>query len=681
MTMKYNAFISYSHSSDSILAPSLETGLEQFAKPAFQRRALALFRDQNDLSVSPDLWESIENGLKNSEYFIFLASPRAAQSKWCKREVEYWKTNRDPQKILIALTDGHLAWDDEKHDFDWDQTDSIPNNLSGVFKNVPLYIDFRPHRHATSLNLENPQFRSSVVQIAATLHGKSVGELDSENMRQHKRTLRIRNSAIAILSLLLVVSSIFAYTAYQQFKIAQENFKEAEAQKKNVIAQTRRALARSYLADSRTYLNSDPTLSLNLAKYGYQFAKANHLSPEDFQDQLIKAYNQDPELYMENIAAELDLKAQQDGTAELHEYGGFSIANIDGSTFQIKDENTGNIHNFSPEFEVKQYSFVPGTKLILFRCEELGLRLRFQHLFVVDYNGKTIADVRSTDPQPEPTLCISANQKKMIVYSSEQATLVGTDAVGEKTELSFESGTVASVNLSDNGQYAAIGCTNGLVYLYQIDSASNTVINTRKLKGHFSEEVTHLGFNKSSHRLISKSKSYTRTWDVSQRRTVFTLPYEIGMSSMSLANNPESEIVGGEYQFLAVYMTGYGDGGIILFKNGKDSIFFDSFPEFIGKRISPNGNYYATTSGLFNQKNDKLIDYNVVFEPYSREIHPIVFSRDGKYLLVEQTVYCIDPELILQRLENPTYFGKIAPLTAANRQQFMIDTENINANK
>ena len=66
MIMKYNAFISYSHAADSDLAPKLERALEQFAKPAFKRRALKFFRDSNDLSASPDLWGKIEEGLHQS---------------------------------------------------------------------------------------------------------------------------------------------------------------------------------------------------------------------------------------------------------------------------------------------------------------------------------------------------------------------------------------------------------------------------------------------------------------------------------------------------------------------------------------------------------------------------------------------------------------------------------------
>ncbi len=81
--MKYNAFISYSHSQDSDLALSLEKALEKFAKPTFKRRALNIFRDSNDLSVSPDLWGKIEEGLEQSEYFIFFASLKSAQSHYC----------------------------------------------------------------------------------------------------------------------------------------------------------------------------------------------------------------------------------------------------------------------------------------------------------------------------------------------------------------------------------------------------------------------------------------------------------------------------------------------------------------------------------------------------------------------------------------------------------------------
>ena len=56
---RYDASISYSHSADRPLAVAVQTGLQQFAKPWYQRRALRVFRDESSLSATPELWPTI----------------------------------------------------------------------------------------------------------------------------------------------------------------------------------------------------------------------------------------------------------------------------------------------------------------------------------------------------------------------------------------------------------------------------------------------------------------------------------------------------------------------------------------------------------------------------------------------------------------------------------------------
>jgi len=294
--MKYNAFLSYSHRQDSLLAPSLEKGLEQFAKPTFKRRALNIFRDSNDLSASPDLWGKIEDGLSQSDYFIFLASPAAAQSRWCKKEVDHWKTNKSIDHFLIVMTEGELVWDEAKSDFDWTKTTAIPENLSGAFKNEPLYVDFRKNaRTEEELNLDNPDFKTKVVLLAATLHGKAVGDMVGEGVRQHKRTIRFRNSAIMILSLLLLTSIVLTFYAFEQKSVA-------EKEKQEAIRQTNRALAKSYLSDSKANLELDPTLAMRLAEYAYKFAKSKSMELENYEDQLIKSFYTPTNFYSNPLA-------------------------------------------------------------------------------------------------------------------------------------------------------------------------------------------------------------------------------------------------------------------------------------------------------------------------------------------------------------------------------------------
>lgn len=239
--MNYNAFLSYSHAKDSDLAPKLEEGLEKFAKPIFKKRALDIFRDANDLSASPDLWGKIEDGLDNSEYFIFLGSIKAAQSRWCRKEVEHWKINKSMANFLVVLTDGDLLWDETKGDFDWAKTTALPDNLSGAFINEPLYVDFRHGFTNDQLHLENPEFKKNVVLLAATIHKKSVGDLVGEATKQHKRLILVRNSVIGGLTTLLLIAIISLFFAVNQKRLAVEQ--TLAAQKSDSIAQVQRKIA------------------------------------------------------------------------------------------------------------------------------------------------------------------------------------------------------------------------------------------------------------------------------------------------------------------------------------------------------------------------------------------------------------------------------------------------------
>ena len=108
--MRYKAFLSYSHAADNKLAPAIQSALHRFAKPWYRLRAMRVFRDKTNLSVSPGLWPSIEKALSESEYFLFMASPQAAQSQWVEQEIDWWLRHRSTEKLLILLTDGELFW-------------------------------------------------------------------------------------------------------------------------------------------------------------------------------------------------------------------------------------------------------------------------------------------------------------------------------------------------------------------------------------------------------------------------------------------------------------------------------------------------------------------------------------------------------------------------------------------
>src|SRR5207302_4897357 len=113
----YDAFISYSHAKDKPIAAVLQSAVQKLGKPWYRRRALRAFRDDTSLSATPQLWPSIEQALGQSRYFILLASPEAAASKWVNKEVAHWLNHNSVDTLLIGVTDGELTWDETIGDF------------------------------------------------------------------------------------------------------------------------------------------------------------------------------------------------------------------------------------------------------------------------------------------------------------------------------------------------------------------------------------------------------------------------------------------------------------------------------------------------------------------------------------------------------------------------------------
>jgi len=203
--MAFNGFISYSHAADGQLAPALQRGLHRLAKPWHRRQALWIFRDQTGLSVTPKLWTSIQKALDDSDYFILMSSPGAASSPWVNREVEHWIAHKSADRILPVLTAGTWTWDAERRDFTADST-AVPDSLRGVFTEEPRHLDLRWARDDHHLTLRHARFRDAVAQLAAPMHGVSKDRLESEDLRHHRRAVRVRWLGLATLMFLATVA-------------------------------------------------------------------------------------------------------------------------------------------------------------------------------------------------------------------------------------------------------------------------------------------------------------------------------------------------------------------------------------------------------------------------------------------------------------------------------------------
>jgi WD40 repeat protein len=254
----YDVFISYSTAADGRLAPVLQKGLREFAKPWYRRDALRVFRDATSLEAGL-LWEPITRALDSSRWFILLASEQAAApAGWVNREVEYWfaRERAECRNFLIAWTDsdGTIAWDSEADDFNWERTTVLPPSLKAKLTGEPRWTDLRFAREQPKLTPRQPDLRMAIADLAAPIHGLSKDDLIGEDVAQHRRTLRIARSAAAVLTGLLIAACVLAFLAYQARNTAN--------------TRARVATSRLLATDAAVLLASDPQMALILAADG-----------------------------------------------------------------------------------------------------------------------------------------------------------------------------------------------------------------------------------------------------------------------------------------------------------------------------------------------------------------------------------------------------------------------------
>jgi hypothetical protein len=249
--MRHDAFMSYSQTADGRLAPALERGLERLAKPLFRLRAMDVFRDKTGLSASPGLLSSIVSHLEASRWLVFLASPRAAASVWCARELQWWLERHGNERLLLVLTDGTLAWDAAAADFDWSRTDALPDVVRGRFSEEPLYVDLRWAAAEPQLDHRDARLRPALLDIAAAVRELPKDELDGDDVRQQRRTRQLAWAAVVLISTAAAIAIWQAHEAIQQRDAANEL--------------RDRALSRQLAAQSSDLLVRDPALALLLA--------------------------------------------------------------------------------------------------------------------------------------------------------------------------------------------------------------------------------------------------------------------------------------------------------------------------------------------------------------------------------------------------------------------------------
>ena len=199
-TRRFSAFVSYS-TDDVAFARRLHKRLETYRLPRKLRslssgapppeRLKPLFRDVDELIAAYDLSAAVQDALAQSDFLIVVCSPRAVESEWVGREIDYFRKLHGDSHILAVLIDGTP------------ETAFHPALLGaeGGPRLEPLAADFRP---------ESPSRRLAMLKLVAALAGVELDDLiHRDAQRQLRRTIAVAASAMAAV---LVVGVLITLT-------------------------------------------------------------------------------------------------------------------------------------------------------------------------------------------------------------------------------------------------------------------------------------------------------------------------------------------------------------------------------------------------------------------------------------------------------------------------------------
>ena len=206
---RYKAFISYSWA-DAAWGNWLQKAIETYRTPAalvgkdgalgpVPARLHPLFKDREEEAAGASIGAAVEAALAASEFLIVVCSPNSAKSKWVDRELAWFKTHRDPAKVLALIVDGSPGSGGENECFPAALTHHIAPDLTitGDPTDHPLAADARESGDGK---------RKARLKIAAALLGVGLDELVRRDDR--RRAQRVRAVVGGSLALALAMSAL-----------------------------------------------------------------------------------------------------------------------------------------------------------------------------------------------------------------------------------------------------------------------------------------------------------------------------------------------------------------------------------------------------------------------------------------------------------------------------------------
>lgn len=654
--MQYKAFISYSHSIDGDFTKALQLALQSFGKPWYKIRSFRIFRDGTDLASNPNLWKNIQQSLINSEYFILLASPEAGKSKWVNKEVEEWLKQNKSDKMIIALTSGEM---------DTAKT-VLPVVLRENLESEPFYIDFRSIRKVQDLELGNPEFKTRIAQILSVLTNRPVGDIIGEEVIQHKKTIRLRNFVILILSTLLLIATALALVIRSQ---------REEAEKE--------ALTNQLVSLSLLQEKTDATLALSTVDSAIKILPGNSMalmarndiySRNSFYEK-IYSHHISSVYQVKAVSDSLFLSASADNSVILHHFDGRALLQLlddSGTSLSTTDISpdgqliaTGDTRGFMKLWtrdgkmvfskkvnsgEIRQLVFTPDGEKIL--TGGLGLEAKLWNL-----DGKELLKLKGHYASIED-VAISPSGKYFLT-SSADATAILWDSTGQKINtLSGHESQVTTIAFSPDEQMILTGGMDKMIRLWDINGDLKTTII-----GH-SDGITDVEFL-SEEILISASYDNTvRSWDMKGNELFRYQGHDKTVTSVSAKVDGTG------------FLSGSWDKTIKLW-------------DFNSKLYNKLSSHYSVGTSFHPVRNQILIgggneailwdfdaDSRILLTGHSSRVRTSNFSKSGEYILTgsESGVIKVWSNLGKELLTIPAQKGSVNDLVFHPNEKMFLST-------
>ena len=265
MDQHFCAFISYRHQSpDQEIAKKLHTAIETYHIPGSIRKKTGrkrlgrVFRDQEELPLSPDLGSDIEAALDQSEWLIAICSPRYLESRWCLREMEYFIQHKGRERVLAVLAEGtpETSFPDMLR-FETDENgirreaEPLAANVCG--EGLPKQLKL----------LRQEQLRLFAPMLA----------VGYDDLKRRARQRRLRTIAVSAAAAVVIAAGTGTYLSLNHAR--NEALKrEAEEQQRIALEQARLAEEQQRLAEERRLLAEQERLGAVSNSIGEYLEKA-----------------------------------------------------------------------------------------------------------------------------------------------------------------------------------------------------------------------------------------------------------------------------------------------------------------------------------------------------------------------------------------------------------------------